>query len=106
MEKSRKLEILKLIKKDLNETNIHLNTRVSKGICVRLYLLFLSDIITSDEEIGFMCWFNKQKPRKRVNYLFTENKAFTGTIWWWTRDIEGFNQRVLFVNHLIKKLEK
>lgn len=85
---------------------------IRQGLCVVIYHLLTSGIITRSE-YGRLCeHFTNQKPRKVFFGLISINKQFllhplyTGRTWWWLYDSDMSaqqEQRRLFIEHLIKK---
>lgn len=97
----RKIEILRKVLEEF--INDKFNT--SRGICYHIIPL-LTFSVEFNEIDEFKKWFDNQKPRPRVNYSFTKNSSFTNGIWWWTKNENGRDQRILFLNHLINNLTK
>lgn len=50
-------------------------------------------------------WWQKQRPNIFSKFFWNKNYQIFD-IYWWTRDKEGYEQRVKYLNHLINKLEK
>lgn len=50
-------------------------------------------------------WWQKQRPNI-FNKFFWNKHYQIFDIYWWTRDKGGYEQRVKYLNYLIKKLEK
>jgi hypothetical protein len=97
--KEQRLEFLKLVLKDFeNDQNYR------SGICFTINLLRLD--YNRMVVIAFFDWFQTQKPHSRFHSKFTKHITFIGGGYWWVRTEEGYNQRVLFLKHLIEKQSK
>lgn len=79
------------------------------GICVHLSFLKHREL-TKEEYETTLLYFRKNKPKSIFFGLFPSrwelSKHWDGTTYWWTRDEEGHNERIKFLQHLIKKAYK
>lgn len=85
------------------------NMRRNSGICFSIISCHISGLLTWDEREGLLEHFMLQKPNCFLfffgtNAKFTKHNSFTGGTYWWTMDESGYEQRVLFLKHLISKL--
>jgi len=79
------------------------------GICYYLRKVLLlefpsKDGVISEQHFEFMQWFDKQKPSEtlEIHIEFTLDDSFYGGDYWWNRDHKGKEQRILFLEYLIK----
>lgn len=98
--KKQRLEILKLVLEifERDENYRH-------GICYSIQLLVIQGIDYNEIKL-FESWFERQKPHSRFYSKFSKHLTFIGGGYWWVRTEQGYNQRVLFLKHLIEKLSK
>jgi len=99
METKRKIELLTIVLGTLT------NDRYLRGICYNIEALWGDNKATIQEVNHLAGWFRGQKPRKKMNYSFAKNSEFYNGMWWWYCNEKGKEQRILFLKHLIKKLE-
>lgn len=104
--KKQRVELLKLVLKNFED-----DRNYYRGICSAVVILCNSlDYNSLDYNRTviqeFYDWFQTQKPHSRFHSKFTKHRTFTGNDYWWVRTEEGYNQRVLFLKHLIEKQSK
>ena len=102
MDKLKRVEILNLILERLKHP-----TSLSRGVCYQIELLsHTNNGFTDNEMKEFYNWFISQKPHEKLHSKFFKDITFTNGHWWWVRDKRGLEQRILFIEHLIKKNSK
>ena len=75
--------------------------RMGMGICINIDVLGWE--YPMKEVVAFKKWFLSQKPHSHFHSKFTKHTHFLGGDYWWVRTYEGYEQRVLFLKHLIEK---
>lgn len=98
--KKQRLEILKLVLEIFERRETY-----RSGICYAIQLLPIQGINYNEIKL-FEAWFERQKPHSRFYSKFYKHHTFIDGGYWWCRTEEGYNQRVLFLKHLIEKLSK
>jgi hypothetical protein len=102
MDKLKRVEILKRVLERLKYP-----TNASRGVCYQIvWLSHTNSGFTDNEMKEFENWFISQKPHAKLHSKFFKHITFTNGFWWWVRDKRGLEQRILFVEHLIKKHSK
>lgn len=71
------------------------------GICINIDTLGFE--YPMRDVVRFKKWFLTQKPHSRFHSKFTKHTHWLGGDYWWVRTYEGYEQRILFIKHLIEK---
>lgn len=85
------------------------------GMCTLTKQLAYKDILTGDEAIFIRNMLRDEYPTIDRNRQFLNSRSFlpiisdsedVGAYLWWSLDSEGKKQRILFLKHIISKLDE
>ena len=95
------IEVLGIVRQRMKSD--HFNTR---GICYYIATIWChTNLSFSDGEL-IEKWFKKLKPTARKYREFYKGAGFTNGAWWWTKNQEGKEQRIKFLDMLIAELQE
>lgn len=72
------------------------------GVCICISIAYKNQLITADEYDFLEQNFNRHKPNWFSSFYYNKNYNKNGTFWWFLTE-DGENERIKFLNYLIKK---
>ena len=83
-----------------------LSTELENHQCAGICEVIDSLRITNSETNKLRTYFKKNRPNYLQHKEFFEHDTFRESMFWWTLNRAGMEQRRLFIKHLIKQVKK
>lgn len=76
---------------------------MSDGVCHAIYRMTWDNVISKEEKCKVLKHFESNKPSTTKHKIFQQSVHFINGGYWWRRDKEGQEQRVLFIKTLFEQ---
>lgn len=100
MAKTRKLNTLYGLVLNHLQSDRHF---MSDGVCCAIHKMTYDSVISKEEKDKVLNHFKSNRPSTTKHKIFQQSVHFTDMVYWWSRDKEGQEQRVLFIKTLFEQ---